>query len=110
MPRRRKPHPFAALVGRRIRQLRREVGLTLEKLAYESELGSKGHLSNLERGLAVPTVETLRVLAERLGVLPLDLLNVTPRTGREELIELSRPLSLKEIHTATARMKRRASE
>jgi transcriptional regulator with XRE-family HTH domain len=108
MPRRRKPHPFAAKVGRRIRQLRQEMGLTMEKLAYESDLGSKGHLSNLERGLALPTVETLRVLAERLGVLPLDLLNVAGRTAREELIELSRTLPAKDLHATLAAMKRRS--
>jgi transcriptional regulator with XRE-family HTH domain len=54
--------------------LRKEVGLTAEKLAYESDLGSKGYLSDIEKGLALPTVKTLRVIAERLGVLPLDLL------------------------------------
>ena len=78
----------------------------MEKLAYESELGSKGHLSNLEKGLAVPTIETLRVLAERLGVLPVDLLNVGA-TAREELIEISRHLSSKDVSAAVARFKRK---
>lgn len=106
MPRRQKPHAFAAKVGRRIRQLRVEAGLTIEKLAYESELGSKGHLSNLEKGLAVPTIETLRVLADRLGVLPLDLLNVG-NGSREELVEVSRHLSAKDAAAAVARLKRK---
>ena len=49
MPRRREPDPLAQAVGQRIRQLRQEAGLTMEKLAFESELGSKGHLSNIEK-------------------------------------------------------------
>src|SRR5258706_16464037 len=92
MPRRRKPDPFASIVGKRVRQLRREAGLTLEKLAYESELGSKGHLSDLENGLVRPTVETLRVIADHLGVLVLDLLCDPERSERETLIDLTRSL------------------
>jgi transcriptional regulator with XRE-family HTH domain len=106
MPRRQKPHPFAAKVGRRIRQLRLEAGLTIEKLAYESDLGSKGHLSNLEKGLVVPTIETLRVLAERLGVLPMDLLNVGGG-ARHELMELTRALSPRDLSSVLARLKRK---
>lgn len=90
MPRRQKPDPFALAVGRRIRQLRLEVGLTMEKLAYESELGSKGHLSNIERGLARPTIYTLKVLADRLGALPLDLICFPDEDERQRLIDLTR--------------------
>ena len=93
MPRRREPDAFAVAVGRRIQALRQEAGLTMEKLAYESDLGSKGHLSNLERGLVRPTIETLRVLAERLGCLPLDLLTFPEQDARQTLVELSRKLS-----------------
>jgi transcriptional regulator with XRE-family HTH domain len=38
----------------------------LEKLAYESEVGSKGFLSDIEKGLARPTLATLAALSERL--------------------------------------------
>jgi transcriptional regulator with XRE-family HTH domain len=78
----------------------------MEKLAYESDLGSKGHLSNLERGLALPTVETLRILAERLGVQPFDLLNVGAAGVREELVEISRSLTAKELQALLLRAKR----
>lgn len=95
MPRREKPDPFAAAIGQRIRQLREEAGLTQEKLAYESELGSKGHLSNLERGLVRPTAHTLKAIAERLGVLVLDLLTFpeddTRQTVVDELCRLKPP-------------------
>jgi transcriptional regulator with XRE-family HTH domain len=90
MPRRRTPHPLAAAVGLRIKQLREEAGLTQEQLAYESELGSKGHLSNLERGLAVPTVQTLKVLADHLGILPLDLVTFPEDDERQALVDATR--------------------
>ncbi len=92
MPRRDKPDPLAKAIGQRIRQLREEAGLTLEKLAYESELGSKGHLSNLERGLVRPTVNTLHVLAERLGVLVLDLVTFPENDDRQALTDELRRL------------------
>lgn len=107
MPRRTKPDPFAQRVGRRIRELREEAKLTQERLAYESDLGSKGHLSSLERGLVVPTIETLRVLAERLGVLPLDLINFPDDGKREALIEATRATSRKELEALLARLPRR---
>ena len=66
MPRRSTPDPLAERIGARIRVLRNEAGLTLEKLAYESEVGSKGFLSDVEKGLARPTVETLQAIADRL--------------------------------------------
>lgn len=106
MPRRQKPHPFARRIGARIRRLRKEAGLTIEKLAYESDLGSKGHLSSLERGLVVPTVETLRVLAERLGVLPLDLVTFPEDSPRERLVEASRKLSRREIEALLVRVRK----
>ncbi|WP_437972242.1 helix-turn-helix transcriptional regulator [Sorangium sp. So ce260] len=80
-------------MGRRIRQLREEAGLTLEKLAFEIELGSKGHLSNIERGLVRPTIQTLQVLADRLGVLLLDLVTFPEDDDRQKLIDRTRSFS-----------------
>jgi transcriptional regulator with XRE-family HTH domain len=52
----------------------------------------KAHLSNLEKGLGMPTVATLKVIADRLGVLMADLVT-DPREGnRAKLIELTRGL------------------
>ena len=42
---------------REVRALREEQGLTLEKLAYGCDF-SKGQLSTIEKGLAVPTAST----------------------------------------------------
>jgi transcriptional regulator with XRE-family HTH domain len=94
VPRRSKPDTLSLAIGTRIRQLREEMGLTMEQLAYESELSSKGHLSNIERGLVRPTAHTLGVLAERLGVELGDLVNFPETAGdRGRLYELTRRLA-----------------
>ena len=90
VPRRAKPDPFSLQIGKRIRELRLERGLTMERLAYESELGSKGHLSNIEKGLVRPTAHTLRVLADALDLLPLDLLTFPAQDVRQQLIDRTR--------------------
>lgn len=92
MPRRTEPDPFAEKIGHRIRALRKEQNLTLEKLAYESDLGSKGHLSDIERGRTVPRVSTLRVLAERLECDVLDLVTFPEDDARQALVDLTRAL------------------
>ncbi len=74
MPRRSQPDPLAAAVGRRVRALRAAKGWNLEKLAWAGGLSSKGHLSDLEHGLLVPTIATLQGIAEQLGVDLVDLL------------------------------------
>lgn len=97
MPRRRAPDPLALRIGQRIRKLRQDAGLSLEKLAYESELGSKGHLSDVERGLTRPTVSTLKVLADRLGVALLDLVTFPEDDERQRLVDGLRHLPEEEV-------------
>ena len=77
--------------------MREEAGLTIEKLAYESELGSKGHLSTLERGLARPTIQTLQVIADRLEVKLLDLVTFPEEDDRARLIDRTRTMSAAEV-------------
>lgn len=107
MPRRSTPAPLAQAVGERIRELRKEAGLTLEGLAQsagaDDEFFSKGHLSNLERGLVMPTIATLNVLAEALGVLLVDLVNFPTKSERQAVIELTR-------HVAPGPMRRLRSD
>jgi len=67
--------------------------LTLEKLAYESDLGSKGHLSDIENGRTSPTIHSLRAIAERLGVHLLDLVTIPEEDDRQKLIDRTRGLS-----------------
>jgi len=93
MPRRESPDSLSLAVGERIRSLRIAGGMTIEQLAQESETGSKGHLSNIERGLVRPNIYTLKQVADGLGVKPLDLMTFPKRSVRERLIDLTRNLS-----------------
>ena len=89
VPRRSQVDPLAASIGARVRTLRQANGLTLAKLAAESGLASKGHLSDLEHGRLVPTVGTLQALASKLGVELLDLLIIPDKNPRHRLIAQS---------------------
>ncbi|MBE6908398.1 MAG: cupin domain-containing protein [Ruminococcaceae bacterium] len=53
-------------IGNKIRQLRIQKGLTLEELASRSEL-TKGFLSQLERNLTSPSLDSLDDILEALG-------------------------------------------
>lgn len=100
MPRRNEPDHLARAVGRRIRMLRKEAGLSLQELADRSELGSKGHLSSVERGLVRPNIQTLKQIADGLGVLPLDLMTFPTESLRERLVEISRSLRTRGLRSA----------
>lgn len=100
MPRRSSPDALSRAIGARVRELRLDAGLTLEKLAYESDLGSKGHLSDLEQGLVRPTIHTLAALSDRLGVRLVDIVNVAPRDQRTSLLEAMRGREQAETHVA----------
>ena len=97
MPRRSSPDELALEVGQRIREIREEEGLTIQELAETSELGSKGHLSNMERGLVRPNIQTLKQVADGLGVMPLDLMTFPKHNLRHKLVDLTRRLSLKRL-------------
>jgi len=61
------------LVGRNVRKLRTEAGLTQEQLAARSGFGQQ-YISDLERGLRNPTIVSLYELAQALGSTPIALL------------------------------------
>ena len=92
MPRRTEADPIAIQIGARIRQLRQELNLTQEKLAYEAGLKSKGHLSGIEKGLVVPTIPTLALIAERMGVELIDLVTFPENSERHALVDLTRSM------------------
>lgn len=98
MPRRIAPDKLALEVGQRIREIRLAAGLTIEELANTSKLGSKGHLSNMERGLVRPNIQTLKLIANGLGVLPLDLMTFPKKNVRQKLVDLTRTLSVKQLN------------
>ena len=93
MPRRTTPDPLSEAVGQRIRLLRKGQGLTAEKLAYQSEVGSKGYISDIEAGLASPSLATLQKIADHLEVDLLDLLTFPESSTRHRVIDESRGMS-----------------
>lgn len=62
------------LLGRRIRDLRKSRGLTIEQLAESAHVGEK-YLGDIERGKENPTVATLDKLAEALSLKTHHILN-----------------------------------
>src|SRR5690242_18729103 len=65
----------AALVGERIRKMRRDRGLTQQALAGNEF--TKGYVSALERGAVRPSFRALQVLAGHLGVPIAELLSAS---------------------------------
>lgn len=65
------PKPAAretqAIIGQRMRELRKAKGLTLKQLAASTDL-SIGYLSQLERQDADPSIRALNVIGKALGV------------------------------------------
>lgn len=62
------------LLGRNLRRLRQEKGLSQEEFAFEAEI-HRTYISDLERGARNPTVTIVEKLAKALGVKPGVLLN-----------------------------------
>ena len=75
-------------IGAKIKQLRQELGLTQEELADRAEL-SKSFISQLERDLTSPSINTLMDILECLGT---NLREITPTRGRS-LVTSSRGAS-----------------
>ncbi|HMW00204.1 MAG TPA: helix-turn-helix transcriptional regulator [Acidobacteriota bacterium] len=67
MSKRAAPSPLRKQFGRQLRQIRRVLDITQAQLAERIHT-SVEHISNLERGVAAPSFETLEALAEALGV------------------------------------------
>lgn len=66
-------------LGNRIHKLRRKQSLTLKQLSAATEL-SVSFLSEIERGLAQPSMASLKKIRKALGI---SLLNLTTDEGRE---------------------------
>ena len=55
-----------AAFGASLRELRESLGLSQEQLGFDSEV-HRTYISEIERGLKNPSIETLQKLAEALG-------------------------------------------
>jgi transcriptional regulator with XRE-family HTH domain len=84
-----------ASVGDRIREIREELGLTLDKLADKTGI-SKGFLSDVETGKRDISSEYLLKIADAVGA-SLDYLlrgeNSTPSSTRQKAVEIPSELS-----------------
>ncbi len=69
-------------VGTRLKDLRKQNGLTQQELADRAEL-TKGFISQLERGQVTPSLVTLLDLIECLGTTPADFFKTT---GAEKIV------------------------
>lgn len=84
-----KPDPLAAQIGQRIKQLRAERDFSFDAFVEEIGMG-RGYVSELERGLVVPTVTALARVAKALEVTVADL--VLGTSPREQLFAATRDL------------------
>ena len=89
MPARSTSTDLAVRIGRRVKQLREERGLTQEAAAWSAEL-SKGYLSRVESGHHLPSLDALARLAAAFGLTLPDLVNLQPELPRLALLEASR--------------------
>jgi transcriptional regulator with XRE-family HTH domain len=96
MPRRSEPNPHALKVGQRIRALRLERNMSVAELATAAEM-SKGHLSGIEQGLSVITIQTIPRLAKGLGLSPLYVVASPADDELDQVIELVRRLPHNEL-------------
>ena len=88
------PDPLAAKVGSRIRALREEADISFDAFVGETGLG-RGYVSELERGLVVPTVKTLARVARTLEVTVADL--VLDEGKRAQVYEATRSMTEQEL-------------
>nr|WP_295949875.1 helix-turn-helix transcriptional regulator [uncultured Agathobaculum sp.] len=86
-------HDLAAMIGKRIREVRNAQGISLEELSFKAGLNA-AHLGQIERGLRNPTIETLERIATALDVSFYELVcssEALPR-GQSETSEIRRKI------------------
>ena len=76
------PDPLAARIGQKVRAMRTAEEFGFDAFVEETGLG-RGYVSELERGLVIPTIGTLARVAKALDVTLADL--VLGDTDRERL-------------------------
>ena len=67
--------PEGEVFGRRLRELRQKYGVTQEQLSAATGL-TEGYISNMERGLKVPSLTTILRVSVALGCKVTDLVSV----------------------------------
>ena len=87
MPRRTYTTPFTLAFGARLHSLRIAANYSLESLARRTDI-SKGHLSSIEHGLAMITIESLYRIAAGLDISPIALLDFPEEDESAVLLDL----------------------
>jgi transcriptional regulator with XRE-family HTH domain len=88
------PDALAKVVGARIRALRKERAFSFDAFVEETELG-RGYISELERGLVVPSLTALAKVARALELTVADI--VAGDSPRERIFLATRVLDEKEV-------------
>ena len=80
------PQPEAALFGARLRELRQKRGMTQEQLAAAADTAGP-YVSDMERGIKVPSLTTIIRLAIALDCKVTDLVRVFDRANLQALVK-----------------------
>lgn len=89
-------------IGTRIAQRRKQLGLKQSEVEEAADIGFK-YLSNIERGISIPSTEVIMRLASALDTTPDEFLVGTARQGEEgwkDIAELLRPMKGKQLDLA----------
>lgn len=89
-------------IGTRIAQRRKQLGLKQSEVEEAADIGFK-YLSNIERGISIPSTEVIMRLALALDTTPDEFLVGTARQGGEgwkDIAELLRPMKGKQLDLA----------
>ena len=89
-------------IGTRIAQRREQLGLKQSEVEEAADIGFK-YLSNIERGISIPSTEVIMRLALALDTTPDEFLVGTARQGEEgwkDIAELLRPMKGKQLDLA----------
>jgi transcriptional regulator with XRE-family HTH domain len=109
MPRLKTPDPLAKAIGRRVLELLAERRLTQERLAFENDV-PKATIANLARGLARPSIVTLKKIADGLDVELLDLFTRPRDSERHRVVNLTRNASASTLRAVAAILARDQAE
>ena len=89
-------------IGTRIAQRRKQLGLKQSEVEEAADISFK-YLSNIERGISIPSTEVIMRLALALDTTPDEFLVGTARQGEEgwkDIAELLRPMKGKQLDLA----------